>query len=99
MLSVNEENIMLKLILILSPAEVCIDGVLQPSWKYKKRSVCHFHNDLIGVLRGQFRHRWPDDPCLHSRIVKIDGICSLVRLGVINTAHEVVWVAVNAVRR
>ena len=65
-----------------------IDGVWQPSWKYEKRSVHHFHNDLIGVLGGQFRHRWPDDPCLISRIVKIDGIGALVRLGVVNTAQE-----------
>ena len=73
-----------------------IDGVWQPSWKYEKRSVHHFHNDLIGVLGGQFRHRWPDDPCLISRIVKIDGIGALVRLGVVNTAQEVVWVTVDA---
>ncbi len=70
----------------------------QPSWKYEKRSVGHFHHDLIGVLGGQFRHRRPDDPRLISRIVKIDGICSLVRPDVVNAAQEIVWVTVNVVR-
>ena len=77
---------------------VGIDRVLQPDRKYQKRSVHHFYNDLIGVLGGQFRYRWPDDPGLVSRIVKIDGIRPRVRPGIVNTAQEVVWVTVNSVR-
>ena len=78
--------------------KVGIDGVWRPGWKYEKRSVSHCHNDLIGVLGGQFHHRRPDDPRLISRIVKIDGIRSLVRLDVINAAQEIVWVTVNMMR-
>ena len=70
----------------------------QPSWKYEKRSVGHCHNDLIGVLGGQFRRRLPDQPRLIPRIVKIDGVCARMRLYVVNAAQEIVWVTVNVVR-
>jgi hypothetical protein len=70
----------------------------QQGRKYEKRSVGHFHNDLIGILGGQFRHRRPDDPRLVSRVVKIDGIRALVGLDVVNAAQEIIWVTVNMMR-
>ena len=71
-------------------APIGIDGMLEIGWEYKKRAVPHLHDNLIGILGGEFRDRWPDNCGLNPRVVKIYSICFRMSLNVVNTAQEVV---------
>ena len=79
-------------------ASVDVHRVRQPSGENQNAAVSHLHDDLIRVLCGQLRYRWLDDFRLGPRIVKADGVGSLTRLYVVDTAQEIVGMVMLSVR-
>ena len=75
-------------------AAVGIHLMAQPSGEYQYRAGRHRHDDLIGILRVQFRYRRFDDGRLRSRVVKVNGIGALFRLDIVNAAQKMVGVDV-----
>ncbi len=70
-------------------ASVGIDRVGQPGRAHEKGAVLDRHDDLIGILGGEFRHRRPDDSRLRSWIVEIYGAGPFVSLHVIDAARKI----------
>ncbi len=66
----------------------------QPRGEYQHRAGPHRHNDLIRILRVQFRYRRFYDGRLRSWVMKVNGIGTLFRPDVVDAAEEIVGVAV-----
>jgi hypothetical protein len=81
----------------LVPARVGVDGVLQVGGKNKQGAVLHPHHDLVGILSREFHDRRPDDAGLISRVMKVYRVRTRMSANVINTAQEVIGVAVSLV--
>ena len=79
-------------------ARARVDGMLQVGREYEHRSVLHSHDDLVGILGRELDYRWPEDPGLIARIVKIDGVRTGMGPDVVHAAQEIVGVLVQLVR-
>ena len=80
-------------------AHVGIYGMLQKGGKHQQRSVAHPDHHLVGVVRRQLHDRGPDDAGLSSRVVKVERIGARPGAHVVDTAQEVIGVAVSCVQR
>ena len=96
--SAKEENMMFKLMLILSlVAGVGRNGMLQIGGKDKQGAVLDGDHDLVGILSREFHDRRPDDAGLTSWVVKIYGVGAVLCANVVDSAQEVVGVTMNPV--
>ena len=71
--------------------------MLQPRRKHQQHAVLDVDDDLLGVLGGQFRDRWPDDCGLCSRIEEIDGVGTLIDPHIVHAAQIIIRMAMDTV--
>ena len=70
----------------------------QPRGENQNVAILYLHDDLIRVLCGQLRYRWPDDIRLGSRIVKVNRISPLICSYIIDATQEIVGMVMHSVR-
>ncbi len=68
-------------------------------WKHQQHPVAHCYHDLICILGRKFGNWRPYDAGLRSWIVKINRICSRMRMNIVYATQEIVRVAMSRVRR
>ncbi len=64
----------------------------QVDWKHQKHPVAHRHHDLICILGREFSNWRSDDAGLRPWIVKVNRICSRMRMNIVYATQEIVRV-------